>query len=79
LLCATGDLRRRGFRYAQLWVFAANARARRFYEIAGWRPSGATRLHRRGNAEMHELRYALAIEGAAPVVPERSARLVLRP
>jgi ribosomal protein S18 acetylase RimI-like enzyme len=26
LLCATGDLRRRGFRYAQLWVFAANAR-----------------------------------------------------
>ncbi|HTU72949.1 MAG TPA: GNAT family N-acetyltransferase [Trebonia sp.] len=29
-----------GYERAVLWVLADNARARRFYEIAGWRPDG---------------------------------------
>lgn len=76
---ATGDLRRRGFRGAVLWVFAANLRARRFYELAGWRLDGATRRVERGGAELAEVRYALDFEAAAPAVPELATeRLVLR-
>ena len=33
---AVDDLRQRGYRTATLWVLETNARARRFYEIAGW-------------------------------------------
>jgi ribosomal protein S18 acetylase RimI-like enzyme len=38
---ALEDLRERGFAEATLWVLATNERARRFYEIAGWKPDGA--------------------------------------
>lgn len=38
---AVADLRQRGFTAATLWVLATNERARRFYEVAGWRPDGA--------------------------------------
>lgn len=34
------DLRRRGYRAAELHVAPANARARRFYERRGWRDTG---------------------------------------
>ena len=37
-------LRAAGFREATLWVFAANAGARGFYERLGWRPDGGTRV-----------------------------------
>jgi GNAT superfamily N-acetyltransferase len=37
----TQDLRARGFLAATLWVLETNERARRFYEIAGWKPDGA--------------------------------------
>ena len=40
---ATDDLRPRGYRAATLWVLATNARARRFYEAAGWYADGAAR------------------------------------
>jgi ribosomal protein S18 acetylase RimI-like enzyme len=40
---ALADLRRRGYQSAMLWVLATNARARRFYEAAGWRADGVTR------------------------------------
>jgi ribosomal protein S18 acetylase RimI-like enzyme len=33
-----------GFQHAILWVLRGNARARRFYETAGWRPSGENRV-----------------------------------
>jgi len=36
-------LREAGFSAAILWVVAGNVRARRFYELAGWRPSGEER------------------------------------
>jgi len=76
---ATGDLRQRGYRAAVLWVFAANLRARRFYELAGWRFDGTTKLEVHGGAELTELRYALDIDAAAPGVAELTTeRLVLR-
>jgi ribosomal protein S18 acetylase RimI-like enzyme len=57
---ATEDLRRRGYRSATLWVLASNARARRFYERAGWRPDGGARaeLHPSG-VMLDEARYVI--------------------
>lgn len=55
---ATAELGARGFRRATLWVLATNARARRFYEVAGWRADGAQKVEARGAVELHEVRYA---------------------
>ncbi|MEV4428552.1 GNAT family N-acetyltransferase [Streptomyces sp. NPDC049602] len=46
-----------GFRAAALWVFAGNARGRRFYEAAGWRPDGTTVREETGGRLLEELRY----------------------
>jgi ribosomal protein S18 acetylase RimI-like enzyme len=54
---AVEDLRQRGYRVAVLWVMASNVRARRFYEIAGWRSDGTTKTVARSNVELHEVRY----------------------
>jgi GNAT superfamily N-acetyltransferase len=43
LRASEGCLREAGFSEAILWVVAGNARARRFYERAGWQPSGTER------------------------------------
>lgn len=43
---AVGDLRDRGFASATLWVLQTNERARRFYEVAGWAPDGASSSER---------------------------------
>ena len=56
---AVDDLRAREFERAVLWVLDTNARARRFYEAAGWRPDGVTKTETRGNAELREVRYAI--------------------
>jgi GNAT superfamily N-acetyltransferase len=42
-----------------LWVLRDNARARRFYEIGGWRPDGATRDVTIGGIPLPEVRYRL--------------------
>lgn len=75
---ATGDLRQRGYRRAVLWVFAANLRARRFYEIAGWRFDGTSKLEVHGGAELTELRYAFDADAAPTVAELVTERLVLR-
>jgi len=41
---AEGEMRGRGWVVARLWVFAANRRARRFYERLGWRREGAEQV-----------------------------------
>ncbi|MFF0426951.1 GNAT family N-acetyltransferase [Streptomyces sp. NPDC004520] len=46
-----------GFRAAALWVFAGNARGRRFYEAAGWRPDGTAVREETGGRVLEELRY----------------------
>jgi GNAT superfamily N-acetyltransferase len=40
-----------------LWVLSGNARARRFYEIAGWAADGSERTSEVFGATVHEVRY----------------------
>ncbi|MFJ8360432.1 GNAT family N-acetyltransferase [Streptomyces sp. NPDC093984] len=48
----------RGFRRLELWVLADNARARRFYEHAGFSPDGAERVEEYGGVPLRDVRYA---------------------
>jgi GNAT superfamily N-acetyltransferase len=43
---AIDDLRARGFASVTLWVLETNERARRFYEIAGWKHDGTVTSER---------------------------------
>ncbi|MBD0711998.1 hypothetical protein BU197_27730 [Streptomyces sp. CBMA291] len=52
-----------GFRTAALWVPAGNARARRFYEAAGWRPDGTVATEETGGVLLDELRYRKLLFG----------------
>ena len=54
---ALGDLRRQGLAPVLLWVLAANDRARRFYQRAGFRPDGATHDFEIGGGTLPEVRY----------------------
>jgi GNAT superfamily N-acetyltransferase len=54
---AVADFRQRGFRQATLWVLESNARAHRFYEMAGWTPDGARKSEERPGFFLHEVRY----------------------
>lgn len=58
------DVRGHGFGPLVLWVLTANARGRRFYEVAGWRPDGSSRLLDFDGTPIEEIRYALP--GATP-------------
>ena len=51
------DLRRRGTSVVTLWVLDGNARARRFYEIAGFAADGTLKTVAFGGADLSELRY----------------------
>ena len=55
------ELRRRGHRRAVLWTLETNARARRFYETAGWRLEGARKTESRPGYELREVRYRIAL------------------
>lgn len=55
---AEASLWESGFRRAVLWVLESNARARRFYEAAGWAPYGAGQDLTIGGATVREVRYA---------------------
>ncbi|MFJ8660742.1 GNAT family N-acetyltransferase [Streptomyces sp. NPDC093795] len=57
LAASTEALVAAGFRTAALWVFAGNARGRRFYEAAGWRPDGEVVREETGGRVLGELRY----------------------
>jgi len=56
---ATGRLKSFGYSTAILWVLASNARARRFYEIAGWSLDGGSKLESRPGFELRELSYRI--------------------
>ena len=48
----------RGYTRAVLWVLESNARARRFYERAGWAVEGGTKIeHLADGTELREVRY----------------------
>ncbi|HUP34525.1 MAG TPA: GNAT family N-acetyltransferase [Candidatus Limnocylindria bacterium] len=51
-----------GHRDAVLWVLAANPRARRFYERAGWYADGAVKRDTQLGFEIHEVRYARGLK-----------------
>lgn len=48
-----------GFGVAVLWVFDGNERARHVYEAGGWRPDGATGVHRFDGGARAVLRYEI--------------------
>ena len=56
---AVDDLRARGFDPIVVWVFEANADARRFYEAAGFQPDGARQPVDFGDTSLPEIRYRL--------------------
>lgn len=56
-------LRQQGYRMATLWVLSSNDRARRFYEKAGWRPDGATKVEERPGFQLAETRYRVDLVG----------------
>lgn len=56
---AIDDLRGRGFDPVVVWVFEANAGARRFYEAAGFQPDGARQPVDFGEVSLPEIRYRL--------------------
>jgi GNAT superfamily N-acetyltransferase len=58
---AVDDLRFRSYAAATLWVLEGNHRARRFYEAAGWRADGATKVEERAGFELHEMRYRIGL------------------
>ncbi|MFI7541788.1 GNAT family N-acetyltransferase [Actinoplanes sp. NPDC049599] len=55
---------------AVLWVLAANARARRFYEGGGWALDGAERTEAIGGEQVAQLRYGRPVEGGRECVTE---------
>jgi GNAT superfamily N-acetyltransferase len=59
LATAVADLRGRGFAPLVLWVIEANARGRRFYERAGWRPDGRRQPIDFDGVLVDEIRYRL--------------------
>ena len=56
---ALADLRQRGFRSAVLWVLDSNARARRFYEVGGWRRDGGVKVEHQSDVTLREVRYRI--------------------
>jgi RimJ/RimL family protein N-acetyltransferase len=58
-LIAAGEdrLRELGHDHAVLWVLEDNPRARRFYELAGWKPEGSKRPIEVFGVEVPEVRY----------------------
>lgn len=54
-------LRRQDVGEATLWVFAGNARARAFYEAAGWALDGGTLVTTLGDEDVDEVRYRRAL------------------
>jgi ribosomal protein S18 acetylase RimI-like enzyme len=61
---AERDLLQHGYDEATLWVLADNARARGFYDVAGWHADGAVKLDRIGEREVAEVRYRRTLDSS---------------
>jgi ribosomal protein S18 acetylase RimI-like enzyme len=57
LAAAQAELARLGYPEAVLWVLPDNARARRFYELAGWTTDGTQRTSKVLGVVVPEVRY----------------------
>jgi len=62
---ALDALTQAGYGYATLWVLDSNERARRFYEIAGWRPDGTAKEDDTWGFVLSEVRYRHGLRAAA--------------
>jgi threonine dehydratase len=62
LEAGVGHLRASGFTDAILWVLSDNARARRFYEAAGWHHDGADRRQNVLGVDLDETCYRRTLE-----------------
>ncbi len=62
---AEAILRDAGFGEVHLWVLEGNARARRFYERAGWTPDGARKAVEIDGMPVAQVRYRKATTGAS--------------
>ena len=58
---AVRNLREAGFARAHLWVLETNARARRFYEAAGWIADGAVKDDEWYGHVIEEVRYSIEL------------------
>lgn len=59
---AERDLLSHGYNEAVMWVLTDNARARAFYETAGWHADGGFKHDSIGGREVDEVRYRIALE-----------------
>ncbi|WP_317876583.1 hypothetical protein [Streptomyces sp. SR27] len=62
-------------------MLAGNARGRRFYEAAGWRPDGAVAAEETGGVMLDELRYQRRLfdQGTSPALSTwQDAYLIIR-
>jgi RimJ/RimL family protein N-acetyltransferase len=57
MAAALAGLGEAGYAQATLWVLDANARARRCYEAAGWRPDGTVKVDASRGFPLEEVRY----------------------
>ncbi|MDP9243440.1 MAG: GNAT family N-acetyltransferase [Actinomycetota bacterium] len=67
---AERDLAARGYLRATLWVLAENNRARRFYQIAGWRADGSDHALDMSGEAVVEVRYERELR--AGLIPSSS-------
>lgn len=59
LAAACDQLRRADYDTAHLWVLSTNARARRFYDLAGWSVEGSERTDFIGGNYIREVKYEM--------------------
>ncbi|MFI2671346.1 N-acetyltransferase family protein [Streptomyces albidoflavus] len=71
----------RGWGALVLWVIEANARARRFYEAAGYRADGGAQSEEYDGVAVREVRYRRAAGDSqgGPATPEAAARAASTP
>ena len=62
---ARARLWQRGFRRAQLWLLAGNARGERFYRGDGWLPDGGLRRDTIWGIEVDEVRFARTLDATS--------------
>lgn len=66
MAASTRHLTRAGYKLVTLWVLDTNARARRYYEIAGFRSDGAVKVDDRDGFRLGEVRYRLPLAMTRP-------------
>lgn len=56
---ALETLRKDGFENATLWVLTTNDNSKKFYEKKGWQVEGKTKIEKRDDIELHDIRYKI--------------------